>query len=186
MKKIIVDIDNTLWDLSPELWTHLKPFNPKMPPPSQWHHWDFWEGHVSLRDLFQALGKVHNQQDLYSPYPDSRAFLAALKERGFYILIASHREKGTMDPTVRWLKKHGLVFDEVHLMHDKSVLFESSWAIIDDSPVTLEKAAQAGILHAGLLAPWNANTSHPLFKTLPEILEYIDCHTPPQGNPKDE
>jgi FMN phosphatase YigB (HAD superfamily) len=122
MKKIIVDIDNTLWDLSPELWVHLKPFNPKVPPPSQWQHWDFWEGHVSLRDLFQALR------------------------------------------------------DEVHLMHDKSVLFHKSWAIIDDSPVTLEKAAQAGILHAGLLTPWNANTSHPLFKTLPEILEYLDSH----------
>jgi hypothetical protein len=61
-------------------------------------------------------------------------------------------------------------------MHDKSVLFHKSWAIIDDSPVTLEKAAQAGILHAGLLTPWNANTSHPLFKTLPEILEYLDSH----------
>ena len=179
---MIVDIDNTLWDLSPELWAQLKAYNPKMPPPSQWHHWDFWEEHVTLRDLFRALSKVHNQQDMYLPYPDSKAFLASLKERGFYILIASHREKGAMDPTVRWLKKHGLVFDEVHLMDDKSVLFDSSWAIIDDSPVTLEKAAEAGILHAGLLAPWNVNTGHPLFKTLPEILEYIDCHTSPQGN----
>ena len=186
MKKIIVDIDNTLWDLSPELWAHLKNFNPQMPPPSQWNHWDFWEGYLSWRDLFQALRKIHDRQDIYLPYPDSQAFLASLKERGFYILIASHREKGTLDPTVRWLKKHDLVFDEVHLMDDKSALFDDSWAIIDDSPVTLEKAAQAGILHAGLLTPWNAHTGHPLFETLPEILEYIDSHTASVGNHRNE
>ena len=178
MKKIIVDIDNTLWDLSPELWEHLKAVNPKMPPPSQWFHWDFWEGYASLRDLYRVLRKIHYQQDSYPAYPDSKPFLASLKERGFHILIASHREKGTFEPTVRWLKKHGLAFDEVHLMDDKSVLFDSSWAIIDDSPVTLEKAAQAGILRAGLLTPWNANSGHPLFQTLPEILEYIDSHIP--------
>jgi len=186
MKKIIVDIDNTLWDLSPELWVHLKAFNPKMPPPSQWNNWDFWEGYLSWRDLFRALREIHNQQDIYSPYPDSRSFLTSLKERGFYILIASHREKDTLNPTVRWLKKNGLVFDEVHLMDDKSELFDHSLAIIDDSPVTLEKAAQAGIVHAGLRTPWNANTGHPLFESLPEILGYIDSHLPIGGNSRDD
>ncbi len=178
MKKIIIDIDNTLWDLSRVLWEQLKSFNPEMPPPSQWNHWDFWEGRVSFPELLRALKIVHDHQDMYPPYADSKPFLEGLKDRGYYILIASHREKGTYQPTVRWLDKHRLAYDEVHLMKDKSVLFDQSEAIVDDSPVTLEKAAQAGILRAGLREPWNAGTGHPLFASLFEILDYLDGNLP--------
>ena len=34
-RKIIVDIDNTLWHLAPELWEALKKVNPEMPPPAE-------------------------------------------------------------------------------------------------------------------------------------------------------
>ena len=173
-KKIIVDIDNTLWDLAPELWKQLRVFNPQMPPPEKWRDWDFWEEHVRTKDLYHALREVHMHQDRYEPYPESREFLAELKERGLYIIIASHREKGTMDSTVRWLRKNGLVYDEVHLSNDKSVLFDGSWAIVDDSPVTLGKAARAGMIRVGLRNPWNEGTDHPLFNNLPEILNFID------------
>jgi hypothetical protein len=173
-KRIIVDIDNTLWNLAPVLWEHLKVYNSKMPPPPEWNYWDFWERYVTMKDLYQVLKDIHMQQDKYPPYPDSRQFLEALKDRGFKIIIASHREKKTFAPTVKWLNQNGLLFDEVHLSHDKSVLFAGSWAIIDDSPITLDKAARAGIIRAGLLNPWNANTAHPLFENLLGVLGYID------------
>lgn len=173
-KKIIVDIDNTLWDLAPVLWKQLQAFNPQMPPPEKWRDWGFWEEHVPRNDLYRALREVHMQQDRYAPYPESGEFLAGLKERGFYIIIASHREKGTLDPTVRWLRQNALVFDEVHLSYDKSVLFDGSWAIVDDSPLTLGKAAHTGIIRAGLRNPWNEGTDHPLFSNLNEILNFID------------
>lgn len=173
-KKIIVDIDNTLWNLAPVLWEHLKVYNPKMPPPPEWNYWDFWESYVKIKDLYQVLKNIHMQQDKYPPYSDSRPFLEALKDRGFKIVIASHREEKTFAPTVKWLNRNGLLFDEVHLSHDKSVLFAESWAIIDDSPITLDKAARAGIIRAGLLNPWNANSAHPLFDNLLEVLGYID------------
>lgn len=182
MKRIIIDIDNTLWDLSPELWAHLLPYNRRMPPPSKWDHWDFWEGHVSMRDLLRALREVHDRQDIYPPYPESRPFLRSLKERGFHITIASHRDKSTMEPTVKWLNKHELAYDEIHLTRDKTVLFGGSVAIVDDSPVTLDKAAKAGILRAGLLEPWNAGTGHPLFESLPEVLEYLSARIRPGRN----
>jgi hypothetical protein len=67
-----------------------------------------------------------------------------------------------------------LVHDEVHLSNDKSVLFDGSWAIVDDSPVTLGKAARAGIIRVGLRNPWNEWTDHPLFNNLFEILNFID------------
>jgi hypothetical protein len=173
--KIIIDIDNTLWDLSPELWNHLCKINPDMPPPSQWNRWESWEGHIPLKDLMRALRTIHMNQERYPPYPESRYFLNALKERDFHIIIASHRHKETLDPTVRWLNKHGLVFDEVHLSYDKSVLFDHSAGIVDDNPRVLEKAEQAGIVRAGLLNPWNEDTHHPLFKNLIEILEFLDA-----------
>jgi hypothetical protein len=173
-KRVIVDIDNTLWNLAPELWRQLQTINPQIPPPEKWMEWDFWEELVRTKDLYRALREVHMKQDQYAPYPESRAFLAALKERRFYIIIASHREKGTLDPTVRWLRKYDLVFDEVHLSSDKSVLFNGCWAIVDDSPVTLAKAAKAGIIRVGLRNPWNDGLNHPLFNNLIEVLAFID------------
>jgi len=173
-KRIIVDIDNTLWNLAPVLWEHLRAINPKMPEPSEWAEWDCWQEHVALEDLFLVLRNIHMQQDKYPPYPESRQFLEGLKKRGFYIGIASHRGKKTFAPTVKWLKQNCLLFDEVHLSNDKSVLFAESWAIVDDSPITLDKAARAGIIRAGLRNPWNANSAHPLFDNLIEVLSYID------------
>lgn len=174
IKRVIVDIDNTLWDLAPELWKHLQALSPEMPPPERWQDWDFWAEHVRSKDLHCALWEIHMRQDQYPPYSDSAPFLAALKERDFCIIIASHREKETLDSTVRWLNKYDLAFDEVHLSHDKSVLFHGSWGIVDDSPVTLEKAVKAGIIRMGLRNPWNEGTDHPLFENLGEVLNYID------------
>jgi len=79
-RRIIVDIDNTLWDLSPVLWEHLKALNPKMPEPSEWNDWDFWENYVSIKDLYQVLEDIHMQQDQHLPYPESKHFLQDLKE----------------------------------------------------------------------------------------------------------
>ena len=173
-RRIIVDIDNTLWNLAPVLWDHLKAVNPQIPDPCKWDHWDFWENYVTTEDLYQVLKTIHMQQDDYSPYPESKAFLDGLKARGFHIIIASHREKNTYAATLKWLKQNGLSFDEIHLSHDKTVLFPNSWGIVDDSSLTLDKAASAGIMRAGLLNPWNINSAHPLFRNLFEVLSYID------------
>lgn len=173
-KKIIVDIDNTLWDLSPVLWEHLRRFNPEVPPPEKWRDWGFWETYVSMRELVAVLRDIHSQQHRYAPYPEAKDFLAGLKEREFYIMIASHRRKDTLEPTERWLKENELLYDCVHLSYDKTVLFKKSRAIVDDNPLTLKKAEEAGIVRAGLLSPWNEDTRHPLFATLPEILAYLD------------
>lgn len=178
-RRIIVDIDNTLWDLAPVLWEHLKAINPKMPEPSEWDCWDFWEGYVTMKELYQVLKNIHMQQDEYHPYPESKAFLKALKEKDFYIVIASHRERKTYAVTAKWLKQNELLFDEVHLSQDKSVLFADSWGIVDDSPITLDKAASAGIIRAGLSNPWNANSAHPLFGNLYEVLNYIESFDGP-------
>ena len=173
MKKIIVDIDNTLWDLAPVLYEHLKRVAPALPPPARWEEWNFLAGYAEDKDLYKTLRDIHSVQDRFGVYPDAAQFLANLKNDGLYIIIASHREKGTMDATLRWLKKHGLLFDEVHLSNDKTVLFDDCWAVVDDSPLTLEKAEQAGIIRTGLRNPWNEKEDHPLFDCLDDIYAYL-------------
>jgi len=173
MRRIIVDIDNTLWDLGPVLYEELKKFNPELPGPANWYQWDFWKGYVSEKILYKVLRDIHMRQDTFEPYRESETFLSRLKEKGFYIIIASHREKGTFDATEKWLRINSLPFDEVHLSYDKTVLFSQCWAIVDDSPVTLEKAKAAGIVRAGLKNPWNEDEEHPLFANLMEVLDYL-------------
>jgi hypothetical protein len=174
----IIDIDNTLWQFSDAFYLELKKINKDFPKPDQWSTYDFLEGYCSVEDFVAAINKIHHNQDSdqYLPYPESRDFLSSLKEHGFHIIIASHRTKETKQPTERWLARHGLPFDELHLSLDKTVLFPTADVVVDDSPLTLEKAIENGAMGAGLLFAWNsayASNGFRLFQNLNEVLDYI-------------
>lgn len=173
MKKIIVDIDNTLWDLAPVFFEYLKKYNPEIPVEDLKRGETRLKGYIPREDLFKVLKEIHMRQGDFEPYPDAKEFLYALKGMGLYIIIASLRDEEARDVTARWLKKYELSYDELHLSNDKTVLFPDSWAIVDDSTWTLNKAAEAGLVRTGLVNVWNANRGHPLFPTLKEALEYL-------------
>ncbi len=173
MKRLIVDIDNTLWPFAPQLDRALRELNPLVPHYREWSEWDFWKGYCSKKLFYQTLTEIHLRQEEYDPYPGAPFFLSSLKSAGFFIVIASHREEKTRGPTVAWLRRHHLEHDEVHLSPDKSVLFPDAWGLVDDSPGLLDKAAKAGIVCAGLSNPWNARSPHPLFADLRELLTYL-------------
>jgi len=173
-RKIIVDIDNTLWEFAPVLYECLREVSPSILPMEKWGGWKFWEKEMDTGTFYRVLKSIHMRQEEFAPYPDARQFLISLKERGFRILIASHREEEAYEPTIRWLRRYELVFDELHILDDKSVLFDGAFGIVDDSPITLAKAMKAGIVTTGLAFPWNRGLDCPLFKTLPEVLAYID------------
>ena len=174
MDKIIVDIDNTLWDFGSVLYERMNVVNHVVPPPAEWHVFDFWKEYVSPKTFYKIIKSIHMNQDQFLPFPDAQSFLASLKEMGFHIIIASHREKGTLGPTVRWLQQNNLVFDELHLSNDKTVLFDECVVVIDDSPFILSKAADAGIIGTGLKMPWNADDGYLLFGSLTEIHGYLE------------
>jgi hypothetical protein len=171
--KIVIDIDNTLWDFAPVLYERIKEINPDITLPSEWRTWDFWQRYLTSKALYEVIRGIHMEQDRFIPYPDAELFLALLRKNGFFIIIASHREKGTLDATEQWLINNNLLYDEIHLSHDKTVLFDDCWAVVDDSPITLDKAASLGIVRAGLRNPWNEQENHPLFKNLMEIFSYL-------------
>jgi len=174
MRRIVIDIDNTLWDLAPVLYERLDAASPGFPHHSEWRSWSFWKGLIPADRLYGIIRDVHMEQDAFEPYRDSRDFLDSLRERGFHIIIASHREQETYASTQRWLHKHDLPFDEIHLSYDKTVLFDDCWAVVDDSPLTLEAAKRVGIVRAGLKNPWNESEDHPLFADLGEIYRYLE------------
>jgi hypothetical protein len=125
-----------------------------------------------------AINTIHHNQDnnRYQPYPESRDVLLSLREHGFHIIIASHRTPETSQPTERWLAKHGLPYDELHFSLDKTILFSKADIVVDDLPLTLEKAIESGALGTRLLFPWNRaypSNGFRLFQNLNQILDYI-------------
>jgi hypothetical protein len=173
VKKLIVDLDNTLWDLAAVLYERMVKVNPTLPQPSEWHEFDFWKRYVSPRTFYSLIRGIHMDQTTFSPYQDAGLFLTSLEKMDFHIIIASHREKGTLDATARWLQSNDLVFDEIYLSYDKTVLFDGCWGVVDDSPFTLRKAEKAGIVGTALQMPWNEEEDYPLFANLEEILQYL-------------
>jgi 5'(3')-deoxyribonucleotidase len=174
----IIDIDNTLWQFSDDLYIELAKINGDFPTPDQWDHYEIWEGNCSLDDFIAVINTIHRNQDSdrYQPYPESQNFLSELKKHGFHVIIASHRTLEMRRPTERWLAKHELPYDELHLSQDKSVLFPKADIVVDDSPRNLEKAVDSGVLATGLLFPWNSAYAHNgfrLFENLNGVLEYI-------------
>jgi hypothetical protein len=177
-KIAIIDIDNTLWQFSDAFYLKLKKINKNFPTPDHWCRYDIWEGYCSIEDFIVAINSIHNNQDddQYQPYPESQDFLSSLKDHGFHIILASHRVPTTKHPTERWLNRHRLPYDELHLSLNKTVLFPKADVVVDDSPLTLEKAIECGALGAGLLFPWNkayVSNGFRLFQNLDEVLDYI-------------
>lgn len=177
-KTAIIDIDNTLWQFSDAFYWELKKLNAHFPTPDQWTTFDIWEGYCSVLEFFTAINTIHNNQDneRYQPYPEARNFLALLKKHGFNIILASHRVAASRPPTERWLTRHRLCYDELHLSLDKTVLFSRADVVVDDAPPTLEQAARSGLVAAGLLFPWNrayAGNGFGLFANLNEVLDHI-------------
>jgi hypothetical protein len=177
-KTAVIDIDNTLWQFSDAFYLELKKINRNFPTPEHWTTYNIWEGSCSVEDFAAAINAIHHGQDndQYRPYPESKGFLSSLKDHGFYIILASHRAPTTRQPTERWLARHGLPYDELHLSSNKTVLFSMADVVVDDSPLTLEKAVDSGALGAGLLFPWNRDyisNGFRLFQNLGDVLEYI-------------
>ena len=172
MQRIIVDIDNTLWDFASIFQDRLREIAPNIPPIADWE-WDFYMDYISIEELYSIINDIHKEQYLFEPFPSAKWFLESLLDKGYEITIASHRQENSREATERFLQKHNLPYTELHLSNNKAVLFDSSIAIIDDAPYLLDEAKQKGLICSGLRRPWNKNTEHPLFDSLEEVLEFL-------------
>ena len=91
------------------------------------------------------------------PYPGAVEAVTAWHEAGHFIHITSHRAVESHEATERWLRAIGLPFDELYCSYDKIARAVEIGidVLIDDSPVNLARADEAGIVGATITHPWN-------------------------------
>ena len=91
------------------------------------------------------------------PYPGAVETVNAWHEAGHFIHITSHRAGACQDATVRWLEQIGLRHDEMYCSYDKVTRCVELGIdlLVDDSPVNIQRAVDAGITVATIAHPWN-------------------------------
>jgi beta-phosphoglucomutase-like phosphatase (HAD superfamily) len=91
------------------------------------------------------------------PYPGAVEAVRGWHAAGHFIHVTSHRATSSQQATERWLDRIGLAYDELYCSMDKITRCREIGidVLIDDSPVNLQAAIDAGITAATLLHPWN-------------------------------
>jgi len=106
-----------------------------------------------------CVAETHSEQRVLAaePYPGAVETVRAWHADHHFIHITSHRAAAARDATERWLRRIGLPYDELYCSYDKVGHCREIGidVLIDDSPVNLEAALDAGIIPATLLHPWN-------------------------------
>jgi FMN phosphatase YigB (HAD superfamily) len=172
--RVLVDVDSTLWDFAAPLYSGLSKINPEMPTPDKWDRWAFYEGYVSREQFLDAVNNIHLNQEAYTPFITAKALLTLIYWKVDSVVIASHRNAEYKVQLLNWLDKSHLPYDELHVSHDKTVLFNDADLIIDDSPDTLRAAKDAGIIGIGLRFPWNDKRGLDLFDTQYEMIDWLN------------
>ena len=173
-KKIIVDVDSTLWDFCYYFHKELSAINKDIPNWDTWK-WDTPFKYVEAKYVLKAIDYLHKAQESFSPFKDARTFLNDLSNN-YHIIIASHRKPEYKIYLEKWLYKNKLKHDEVHTIVNKKKLFSDKdiVAIVDDCPDTLDAALEGGVLPIGIKYSWNKHCNQAvLLKDLTEINKYL-------------
>ncbi len=157
MAKIALDIDSTLheyWDLLQRVAKER--YGVELPYEDQRD----WGITVLERDaIVHCVEETHSDENILGaePYPGAVEAVRAWDCDGHFIQVTSHRRERTRAATAEWLERIGLPHHDLHLSFDKvSRCVEIGIdVLIDDSPVNLLGALEAGIVPATILHPWN-------------------------------
>src|SRR5215218_11238561 len=111
------------------------------------------------RQVQACVEDTHREQAILAatPYPDAVETVRAWREAGHFIHVTSHRAVAAHGATERWLHEIGLPYDELYCSFDKVSHCRAIGIelLIDDSPVNLQAAVDAGIRVATIEHPWN-------------------------------
>ena len=155
--RIALDIDSTLhhyWDLLDSIAR--RRFGVELP----YHEQSEW-GITGLErgELIAAIEETHSDENIAGaePYPGAVEAVARWHAAGHWIHVTSHRAVATREATERWLERIGMPYDDLHCSYDKiSRCVELGIdVLVDDSPVNLAAATEAGIVAATIVHPWN-------------------------------
>ena len=154
--RIAIDIDSTLhhyWDQFEA--AAKRRFGVELPYEDQLWHID----RLRPEQVKACVAETHSDEQILAaePYPGAVEAVRAWQEAGHFIHITSHRDTAAHHATERWLEAIGLPYDELYCSWDKVARCREIGIelLIDDSPVNLEAAVDAGLRAATLAHPWN-------------------------------
>jgi uncharacterized protein len=178
--RIAVDIDSTLHHYWDQLAAVAKRrFGVDLPYDEQ----VTWRiSRLRPEQVYVCVAETHREASVLAaqPYPGAVDAVRAWHETGHFIHVTSHRTTDAHDATERWLKQIGLPYDELYCSFDKVARCREIdiELLIDDSPVTLANALEAGMTAATIDHPWNRDlceeediVSAPDWPTLAQRLE---------------
>ena len=157
MARIALDIDSTLHDYWPLFQRVVRERHGLDLPYEEQRDW----GTILLpRDeVVACIEETHSNENILGaePYPGAVETVSAWHRAGHWIHITSHRRDYAREATGQWLERIGMPYDDLHCSFDKvSRCVELGIdVLVDDSPVNLIKANNAGIVAATLIHPWN-------------------------------
>jgi len=155
--RIALDIDSTLhhyWELLQRIARER--YGVELPYEEQ----RGWGITALERDaLIHCVEETHSDENIAAaePYPDAVETIRGWHDAGHWIHVTSHRRDAAHDATKRWLDAIGLPHDDLHCSFDKiSRCVELGIdLLVDDSPVNITRAREAGMLAATIIHPWN-------------------------------
>lgn len=155
--RIAIDIDSTLhhyWDRLSD--SARRRFGIDLPYEEQF---DWGITRLKPQQLQVCIEDTHSEEAILAgkPYDGAVETVNAWHEAGHFIHITSHRAEGCHAATARWLEQIGLCHDDLHCSYDKVARCRELQidVLIDDSPVNLQAALEAGIVAATITHPWN-------------------------------
>ena len=155
--RIAIDIDSTLHHYWDQLEAAAKRrFGVELPYAEQLE-WTI--DRLRPEQVKACVAETHADAQILAaePYPGAVETVRAWREAGHFIHVTSHRTTDAQGATARWLEQIGLPYDELYCSWDKIARCREIGIelLIDDSPVNLLAAVEAGIAAATLAHPWN-------------------------------
>lgn len=156
--RIAIDIDSTLhhyWDQFSLVAA--RRFDVELPYEGQ-TTWGITR--LEPQQVHECITETHGDELVAAavPYEGAVDTVNSWHSAGHFIHITSHRAEIAHSATALWLEAIGLAHDELYCSFDKLSRCREIGIelLIDDSPVNLAGAAEAGIAGATILHPWNA------------------------------
>ena len=155
--RIAIDIDSTLHHYWDQLEAAAKRrFGVELPYAEQ-VQWTI--DRLRPEQVKACVAETHSDEQILAaePYAGAVDTIRAWREAGHFIHITSHRTVEAHGATGQWLDRIGLPYDELYCSWDKVARCREIGIelLIDDSPVNLLAAVEAGIDAATLEHPWN-------------------------------
>jgi hypothetical protein len=155
--KIALDIDSTLhpyWDLLQRIVRER--YGVELPYEEQYE----WGISALERDaVIHCVEESHSDENILAgvPYENAIETVRAWHAEGHWIHVTSHRRTQTAEATARWLEQIEMPYDDLHCSFDKVTRCSELGidVLVDDSPVNIVRAREAGIVPATLIHPWN-------------------------------